>query len=75
MLGGAALLWGRGLWGGGCECGGPGAADFLCDLLGECIRLSAVGPKLGVREEIREAVIDGVLAIDWVAELPRGLRW
>ena len=55
--------------------GDLGQLTSLCDLLGECIRLSAVGPKLGVREEIREAVIDGVLAIDWVAELPRGLRW
>ena len=52
--------------------GNLGQLTSLCDLLGECIRLSPVGPKLEVRAEIIEAVINGILAIDWVAELPRG---
>ena len=52
--------------------GNLGQLTSLCDLLGEYIRLSPVGPKLEVRAEIREAVINGILAIDWVAELPRG---
>ena len=36
--------------------GDLGQLTSLCDLLGECIRLSPVGLKLEVRAEIREAV-------------------
>ena len=66
----------RGEGGSGVEAvvaGDLGQLISLCDLLGECIMLSPVGPKLEVRAEIREAVTDGVLASwGWLLSFPGG---